>query len=178
MNEKLVNINSKDKDFYLNLLKSDPNNYDAILKLGLIDVKDKNFLSAKEKFKQLIKMADILEKLEVRKNIQFLELLNCLSCEDLITLQKFSGNGILSVLTFIGEIELRGKKLRYILQILDEVSRFQETSAGVILDLRQFREILWGKNIQNPERYRLIKELLNSIRYPKLYDLRKKFAQR
>ena len=34
------------------------------------------------------------------------------------------------------------------------------------------------KNIQNPERYRLIKEQLNSIRYPKLYDFRKKFAQR
>ncbi len=127
---------------------------------------------------KLIDMGNILMKLEEKKQFVFSEFFKKLSCEDLITLQKFSGNGILPILNFVGKMELRGKKLRYILQILDEVSRFQEISAGEILDIKQFKEVLLKKNIQNPERYRLIKELLNSIRYPKLYDFRKKFTQR
>ena len=56
MNEKFINVNSDNKDFYLNILKDDPNNYEAILKSGLIDVKESNFLSAKEKFKKLIQI--------------------------------------------------------------------------------------------------------------------------
>jgi len=126
----------------------------------------------------LIDMGDILTKLEEKEQFIISEFFKELSCEDLITLQKFSGNEIFPVLNFVGKMELRGKKLRYILQILYEVSRFQETSAGEILDIRQFKEILRKKNLQTPERYRLIKEQLNSIRYPKLYDFREKFAQR
>ena len=56
MKEKLTNIFNKDKSFYLNILKDQPNNYEAILKLGLIDVKESNLVSAKKKFKQLIKI--------------------------------------------------------------------------------------------------------------------------
>ena len=127
---------------------------------------------------KLIDMGNILMKLEEEKQFIFSEFFKELSCEDLITLQKFPGDGIFPVLNFVGKLKLRGNKLRYILQILYEVSRFQEISAGEILDKKQFKEILLKKNIQNPERYRLIKEQLNSIRYPKLYDFREKFAQR
>ena len=56
MSKNIVNMNSKDKSFYSNILKNNPNDYEALLKLGLIDVKEKNFLPAKEKFKQLIKL--------------------------------------------------------------------------------------------------------------------------
>ncbi len=56
MKEKLTNIFSKDKSFYLNILKDQPNNYEALLKLGLIDVSESNFVNAKKKFKQLIKI--------------------------------------------------------------------------------------------------------------------------
>ena len=56
MNEKLTNIYNKDKSFYLNILKDQPNNYEALLKLGLIDVSESNFVNAKKKFKQLIKI--------------------------------------------------------------------------------------------------------------------------
>ena len=55
MNEKITNIVSKDKSFYLNVLKDHPNNYEALLKLGLIDVNESNFVNAKKTFKQLIK---------------------------------------------------------------------------------------------------------------------------
>ena len=56
MGEKIINKKSNDKYFYQNLLKKNPNNYEAILKLGLIDVKENNFSSAKHKFEKLIKI--------------------------------------------------------------------------------------------------------------------------
>jgi len=56
MSEKLTNNHGKDKSFYLNILKDQPNNYEAILKLGLIDVSESNFLDAKKKFEKLIKI--------------------------------------------------------------------------------------------------------------------------
>ena len=56
MQDKLVNISNKDKSFYLKILKDEPNNYDALLKLGLIDVSESNFVDAKKIFKQLIKI--------------------------------------------------------------------------------------------------------------------------
>ena len=52
MKEKLTNIFNEDKSFYLNILKDQPNNYEAILKLGLIDVKESNFFFTKKKLKQ------------------------------------------------------------------------------------------------------------------------------
>ncbi len=56
MGEKIIKKQSNDKYFYQNLLKKDPNNYEATLKLGLIDVKENNFSSAKNKFEKLIKI--------------------------------------------------------------------------------------------------------------------------
>jgi len=127
---------------------------------------------------QLIDMGYILMELIEDKHFCFSEFLKTLTSEDLITLYKFSGKGILPVLNFVAKMEIRGKKLRYILQILDELIRLRETSAGKILEMKEFKDILLKKNLQTPERYRLIKEQLNSIRYPKLYDFRKKFDQR
>jgi len=56
MSEKIINMFSKEKSFYLNVLKDQPNNYEALLKLGLIDVGESNFVNAKKRFKQLIKI--------------------------------------------------------------------------------------------------------------------------
>ena len=65
MNEKLTNKHSKDKSFYLNILKDQPNNYEAILKLGLIDVSESNFLDAKKKFEKLLKIPFSPSSLEI-----------------------------------------------------------------------------------------------------------------
>ena len=51
-----LNEKSNDKSECLQILKKDPTNYDALLKLGLINIKDKNYSYAKEKFKKLIKL--------------------------------------------------------------------------------------------------------------------------
>ena len=56
MKEKHINLNINDKNLYLNILKNDPKNYEAILKLGLIDVNENNLSFAKEKFKKLLKI--------------------------------------------------------------------------------------------------------------------------
>jgi len=56
MKEKIINTNSNDKNFYLNILKNNPDDYEAILKLGLIEVQEKNLSSAKAKFKKLLKI--------------------------------------------------------------------------------------------------------------------------
>ena len=67
MKENLTNIFGKDKSFYLNILKDQPNNYEAILKLGLIDVRESNFDSAKKKFKKLIKIDN--KRYEAHRNL-------------------------------------------------------------------------------------------------------------
>ena len=56
MSEKFIGTNNNDKNFYLNILKKNPNDYESILRLGLIEVKEKQLLSAKNYFKKLIKI--------------------------------------------------------------------------------------------------------------------------
>ena len=51
-----LNEVASDKKKYLEVLNKNPNNYDALLKLGLIDIKEKNYLDAKEKFKHLLEL--------------------------------------------------------------------------------------------------------------------------
>ena len=54
MNKKLTKTVSEQKSLYLNILDKNPNDYDTILRLGLIYVKENNLSIAKLKFKQLI----------------------------------------------------------------------------------------------------------------------------
>ena len=74
MIEKAIKKNFDDKNFYRNILKKDSNNYEAILKLGLIDVRENNFSSAKDKFKKLL-------KIDMNKYEGYLNLSNIYSLE-------------------------------------------------------------------------------------------------
>ena len=85
MSEKFKNAIMDDKKFYLNVLKNDPNNYQAILNLGLIDIKEKQFSFAKEKFKKLL-------KIDVLKYEGYLNLSNIYSLEG----EVIKANNILS----------------------------------------------------------------------------------
>ena len=76
MIEKAIKKNYDDKDFYRNILKKNSNNYEAILKLGLIDVRENNFSSAKDKFKKLL-------KIDMNKYEGYLNLSNIYSFFDL-----------------------------------------------------------------------------------------------
>ena len=84
MIEKAIKKTFDDKDFYRNILKKDSNNYEAILKLGLIDVRENNFSSAKDKFKKLL-------KIDINKYEGYLNLSNIYSLEGKV----FKANSIL-----------------------------------------------------------------------------------
>ncbi len=91
MSKKITNMDYKDKNFYLNILKNNPNNYEAILKLGLIDVKEKNFLLAKEKFKKLI-------KININRYEGHLNLSNIYSLEgDVLRANKLLGDFLINI---------------------------------------------------------------------------------
>ena len=67
MNENNANASLKDKNKF-------HNNYEALLKLGLIDIKENDYSGAKEKFHRLIKLNE--KKYEAHlnlSNIYFLE---------------------------------------------------------------------------------------------------------
>jgi hypothetical protein len=100
-----------------------------------------------------------------------------LGCEDILPLLKFSQKEISSVVALVERMEVSGKKWRNLLQVLDEVSRLRETSASEILALPEIQKILMDTKLQGPVRYRLLKQLLDSWRYPELSDLRQKFKQ-
>ena len=51
----------------LKFCKKNPNNYEALLKLGLIDIKENNYLYAKDKFNKLIKINN--KKYEAHLNL-------------------------------------------------------------------------------------------------------------
>ena len=124
---------------------------------------------------QLLKMADIMEGLEQSRSLKYTEFLYSLSSEDLYSLRRFPDKEILSVLNFISIMEVRGKKMRYMVKELNEICRIRGISVQEVLEMREFKEILTKKNIQISERYRLIKEQFNYIRYPQLSNLRDTF---
>ena len=56
MNKNNVNEISNEKSLYIKILQKNPNNYEALLKLGLIDIKENNYSYAKDKFNKLIQI--------------------------------------------------------------------------------------------------------------------------
>ena len=56
MNKNSGNEISSDKNLCIQILKKNPNNYEALLKLGLIDIKENNYSYAKDKFNKLIRI--------------------------------------------------------------------------------------------------------------------------
>ncbi len=56
MNKNNINEISNDKNLYTKILQKNPNNYEALLKLGLIDIKENKYSNAKDKFNKLIQI--------------------------------------------------------------------------------------------------------------------------
>ena len=100
-----------------------------------------------------------------------------LGCEDLLPLLKFSQNDFATVVGLAEKMEVSGKKWRNLLQVLDEVCRLKQTSAVEVLKFPEILEIFGRSSLQAPVRYRLLKQQLDSWRYPELSDLRQRFEQ-
>ena len=121
--------------------------------------------------RQLLDLKFVLETIELPESLLRLE------SEELLPLLKFSRTALPDVAAFCARMEVGGKKLRNLLQILDEVSRLKEMSADEVLKLPEILKITGRSSFQAPVRYRLLKQQLDTWRYPELSELRKRFEQ-
>ena len=95
----------------------------------------------------------------------------------MLPLLKFSSSDFPSVVRLAEKMEVKGKKWRNMLQVLDEVIRLRQTTAVEILQYFEIQKILEDSNLQGPVRYRLLKQQLDTLRYPELSKMRKRFDQ-
>jgi len=121
--------------------------------------------------RQLLDLHNILKTMTLPESLLRLE------SEELLPLLKFSRTALPDVAEFCARMEVGGKKLRNLLQVLDEVSRLKEMSADEVLKLPEIMEITGRSSLQAPVRYRLLKQQLDTWRYPELSELRKRFEQ-
>ena len=98
-----------------------------------------------------------------------------MSFGDLLPLLKFSSSDFRYVIRLAEKMDVKGKKWRNMLQVLDEVIRLRKTSAVEIFKYPEMKKILEHSNIHGPVRYRLLKQLLDVLRYPELSKMRKRF---
>jgi len=119
----------------------------------------------------------LLDLHNVLKTMTLPESLLRLGSEDLLPLLKFSQSALPDLAALSERMEVGGKKWRNLLQVLDEVSRLREMSADEVLKLPEILEIIGRSSLQAPVRYRLLKQQLDTWRYPELSDLRQRFEQ-
>jgi len=119
----------------------------------------------------------LLDLHNVLKTITLPESLLRLGSEDLLPLLKFSQSALLDLAALSERMEVGGKKWRNLLHVLDEVSRLRQISADEVLKLPEIMEIIGRSSLQAPVRYRLLKQQLDTWRYPELSDLRQRFEQ-
>ena len=119
----------------------------------------------------------LLDLHNVLKTMTLPESLLRLGSEDLLPLLKFSQSALPDLAALSERMKVGGKKWRNLLQVLDEVSRLREISADEVLKLPEILEIIGRSSLQAPVRYRLLKQQLDTWRYPELSDLRQRFEQ-
>ncbi len=119
----------------------------------------------------------LLDLHNVLKTMTLPESLLQLGSEDLLPLLKFSQSALPDLAALSERMEVGGKKWRNLLQVLDEVSRLREMSADEVLKLPEILEIIGRSSLQAHLRYRLLKQQLDTWRYPELSDLRQRFEQ-
>ena len=138
------------------------------------------YFGQKSSVKLVRQLLDLVEKLAVLEQQQQFSLpasIMRLACEDLLPLLNFSQNEFPCVVSLAEKMEVRGKKWRNLLQVLDEVSRLKQLSAVEVLNFPEILEIFGRTSLQAPVRYRLLKQQLEAWRYPELSDLRQRFEQ-
>jgi len=119
----------------------------------------------------------LLDLHNVLKTMNLPESLLRLGSEDLLPLLKFSQSALPDLAALSERMEVGGKKWRILLQVLDEVSRLRKMSADEVLKLPEILEIIGRSSLQAPVRYRLLKQQLDTWRYPELNDLRQRSEQ-
>ena len=126
---------------------------------------------------QLLDLQKKLVASEIHAESFLPESMMSMGYEDLLPLLKFSSSDFPSVVSLAEKMEVKGKKWRNLLQVLDEVARLQQKTAAEILQYLEIQKILEDSNLQGPVRYRLLKQQLDALRYPELSEMQKKFEQ-
>ncbi len=126
---------------------------------------------------QLLDLQQKLVRTELHDELLFPESIMSMGYEDLLPLLKFSSSDLPSVLRLAEIMEVKGKKWRNLLQVLDEIIRLRQIATAEILHYHEINKILEDSNLQGPVRYRLLKEQLDSLRYPELSKMLKRFDQ-
>lgn len=126
---------------------------------------------------QLLELHDKLAAPRQQKKFKLPESMTRMGYEDLLPLLKFTNKDYSSVVSLAEKMEVRGKKWRNLLQVLEEVIRMRQSTAAEILSCSEFKKIMTDSNLQGPVRYRLLKQQLDILRYPELSDMRNRFDQ-
>ncbi len=100
-----------------------------------------------------------------------------LSCEDLLSFIKFQPKQYPLLISLAEKMNIAGKKGRNLLLLLNEVSRIKNQNLTELLQDQQVSAILNNSNLQGPVRHRLLKQLLETWRYPELSKLQRRFEQ-
>ncbi len=99
------------------------------------------------------------------------------SAQDLLHLLKFSKTEIPTLVHHLKNLELGGNKWKTLLQLIREVSRMRGWSLEHIMESPELAHTFNDRQIQLPVRYRLLKQRLESWRFPELTASRQEFAQ-
>ena len=135
------------------------------------------FVSSVRLAGQLLDLQKKLVTYELQAKSLLPESIMIMGYEDLLPLLKFSSSDFTSVIRLAEKMEVKGKKWRNLLQVLDEVARRQQTTAAVILQNPEIQKIMEDSNLQGPVRYRILKRRLDILRFPELSEMQKKFEQ-
>ena len=90
------------------------------------------------------------------------------SAQDLLLLVKFSKTEIPTLVRHLKYLELGGNKWKNLLQLIREVSRLRGWSMEQIMESPEFAHIFNDRQIQSPVRFRMLKQRLESWRFPEL----------
>jgi len=177
----------------LETLSSDPNSFSGIHLCRVLNLLSKAGFSKNEIAFQVFpslglvssvrlagQLLDLQKKLvasEIHAESFLPESMMSMGYEDLLPLLKFPSSDFPSVVGLAEKMEVKGKKWRNLLQVLDEVARLQQITAAEILQYPEIQKIMEDSNLQGPVRYRLLKQQLDALRYPELSKMRKRFDQ-
>ncbi|MBF0277676.1 MAG: ParB N-terminal domain-containing protein [SAR324 cluster bacterium] len=103
------------------------------------------------------------------------ELLMHCTADEMLPLLKFSDAEIPILFRNLKDLKLGGNKWKSLLQLLNEVCRFRNWTLAQIMDSAEVVRILHDPQIQSPVRFRLLKQKLETWRYPELTSSRERF---
>ena len=118
----------------------------------------------------LLKLVKILDLKESNS-------LEIYSAEDLLYLMKFSEDEIRILVRQLKALELGANKWKSLLQLFREVSRIQGWSLVQIMETPEIASILYQQQMQSTVRFRLLKQQLETWRFPELTASRKEFER-